>query len=116
MQGLALLLLLIAVFFFWYFSTKALEQARRIGQQACGEAGVQFLDETVYLKKFWPTRLPSGWVGMLRFYHFDYADEHGDRRRGLIVLAGRQLEYLQMEKGGLSVITSGRVQEPEDPD
>ncbi|TNG00060.1 MAG: DUF3301 domain-containing protein [Gammaproteobacteria bacterium] len=110
MQGLFLLVITIIIFWIWYSGVRAMETALMIARNACHEAGVQFLDGSVYLKKIWPIRLANGWVGMLRFYRFDYTDTGNERLSGLVVLAGSDLEYLQMENH--TIVTTN----PDQPD
>ena len=116
MQGLGLLFLLIALFFFWYTSVRAREIALKLVQQTLSQSGLQLLDGAIYLRKLWPTRLPNGVVGLLRFYHFEYTENGADRFRGLIVLAGNRLEYLQIEKNGHSVVTTAVENNTDDSD
>lgn len=106
MQGLGLLLLLILLFWFWYTSARAREMALKSVQENLHESGLQLLDGSIYLKKIWPTRLRSGAVGLLRFYHFEYTANGADRYQGLVVMAASQLEYLQIEKDGHTVVTT----------
>ena len=106
MQGLILLLFLMALFWFWYTSAQSREAALKLVLQNLQESGLQLLDGAIYLKKIWPTRLPNGVVGLLRFYHFEYTANGADRYQGLIVMAGHQLEYLQIEKDGHTVVTT----------
>ena len=72
--------------------------------KSLNEYGLQLLDGSIYLKKIWPTRLPSGVVGLLRFYHFEYTANGADRYHGLIVLVASKLEYLQIEKDGHAIV------------
>jgi hypothetical protein len=106
MQGLGLLLLLIALFWFWYTSARARESAFKSVQQVLQESGMQLLDGSIYLRKIWPTRTQWGYVGLLRFYHFEYTANGADRYRGLIVMLANQMEYLQIEKDGHTVVTT----------
>ena len=112
MQGLGLLLLLIALFWFWYTSTRAREAALRSVQQSLQESGLQLLDGSIYLRKLWPTRLPNGMIGLLRFYHFEYTANGADRYRGLIVMAANRMEYLQIEKDGHTVVMTAPEDSP----
>ena len=114
MQGLGLLLLLLALFWFWYTSLRAREIALQLVLKSLDEYGLQLLDGSIYMKKIWPTRLPSGAVGLLRFYLFDYSAYGAERYRGLIVLVANQLEYLQLEKDGHAIVISPGVEN--DPD
>lgn len=107
MNSLALLILLIVGIWVWYSGAKTKEIAIDFVQLALRETGLQLLDGTIYIKKIWPARLPSGSVGVLRFYNFEYTSNGADRYRGIIVMAASQLEYLQFEKNGHTIITTG---------
>lgn len=106
MEGLGLLLILIALFWFWYTSARAREAALKLVQQTLQQSGLQLLDGAIYLKKLWPSRLQNGVLGLLRFYHFEYTANGADRYQGLIVMAANQMEYLQIEKDGHTVVTT----------
>ena len=106
MQGLALLILLILIFWFWYSGAQAKETAIRNVRVACKETGMQLLDSTIFLRKIWPARVKSGRVALLRFYQFEYTERGAERFRGLIVMKGNQVEYLQMEKDGHTIVTT----------
>ena len=106
MQGLGLLLLLVALFWFWYTSLRARELALQLVLESLNEYGLQLLDGSIYLKKIWPTRLPTGVMGLLRFYHFEYTANGADRYRGLIVMLANRMEYLQIEKDGHAIVIS----------
>lgn len=108
MQGLFLLLLLAALFWFWYTGARAKEKAIQCVHVACQETGVQLLDGTIFLYKLWPTRLANGFLGLLRFYQFEYTERGAERFRGLIVMSADRMEYLQMEKDGHTIVTTGK--------
>lgn len=108
MQGLGLLLLLIFIFWFWYSGAQAKEVAIQCVNIACKETGVQLLDSTIFLRKIWPTRMNNGHVALLRFYQFEYTERGAERFRGLIVMKASHMEYLQMEKDGHTIVTTGK--------
>jgi hypothetical protein len=110
MQGLGLLLFLVVLFGFWFTSLRAREAALSLVQKTLNESGLQLLDGSIYLRKIWPARKPGGAVGLLRFYHFEYTANGADRYRGLIVMLANQMEYLQIEKDGHTIVTT----KPED--
>ncbi len=107
MNEIGLLALLVAGIWIWHSGAKAKEVATECVKLALGETGMQLLDGTIYMKKIWPTRMSSGVVGLLRFYNFEYTSNGADRYQGLIVMAGDRMEYLQIEKDGQSIITTG---------
>jgi len=106
MQGLGLLLFLVVLFGFWFTSLRAREAALSLVQKTLHESGLQLLDGSIYLRKIWPARIPGGAVGLLRFYHFEYTANGADRYRGLIVMLSNQMEYLQIEKDGHTIVTT----------
>jgi len=106
-QGLGLLLLLIALFWLWYSGARAKESAIKCVRIACDETGMQLLDGTIFLRKLWPARIRSGRIGLLRFYQFEYTHSGAERFRGMIVMSADRMEYLQMEKDGHSIVTTG---------
>ena len=107
MQGLLLLLILMALFWLWYSGAKAKEKAIQCVQIACRETDMQLLDGTIFLRKLWPSRMKSGYLGLLRFYQFEYTQRGAERFRGLIVMSSDRMEYLQMEKDGHTIVTTG---------
>lgn len=106
MQGLFLLILLILSIWLWRNSMMVREIALNEVRHICHESHLQLLDGGIYLRKIWPTRLENGHIGLLRFYHFDYTENGDNRLQGLVVMAADQLEYLQIEKNGQTVITT----------
>lgn len=109
MNGLGLLALLIAGIWLWYSGARAKETATDFVKLALDETGLQLLDGTIYIKKIWPTRMQNGAIGLLRFYHFEYTANGADRYQGLIVMAANQMEYLQIEKDGHTIVTTGET-------
>ena len=107
MGSVGLLLVLVVLFWLWYSGARAKETAIHCVKAACEETGVQLLDATIFLKKLWPARLQNGRVGLLRFYQFDYTENGANRFQGLIVMTSNRMEYLQMEKDGHTVVTTG---------
>ncbi len=107
MGSIGLLAALTLVFWLWYSGARAKEVAIRCVNVACEQTGVQLLDATIFLKKLWPARLQNGRIGLLRFYEFDYTENGANRFQGLIVMTANRMEYLQMEKDGHTVVTTG---------
>jgi hypothetical protein len=90
---------LLAVFFllllgwFWLDSLRAREIATEICKTACNQRELQFLDQTVALR-----RLGFAWrsegLRMRRVYRFDFSEEGVGRRSGYLVMRGLALEEL----------------------
>lgn len=87
----------------WYSGTVAKEAAVKAARRLCERNGQQLLDETVALHGMRPQRTPSGRLGLLRRYVFEFSSEGDERRRGWItLLAGRIVAAgLELEEGAL---------------
>ncbi len=89
------ILLLLVLLWFWLDSARARELATGICDQACAERGLQFLDETVALRK-----LSLRWTGqglrIRRLYRFDFSEEGVGRRGGHITMLGVDLEEFSL--------------------
>ena len=90
---------LLAVFFllllgwFWLDTMRAREIATEICKTACRQRELQFLDQTVALRRLglaWP---PEG-LRLRRVYRFDFSEEGVGRRSGYLVMRGMTLEDL----------------------
>ncbi|MGN0858353.1 MAG: DUF3301 domain-containing protein [Stenotrophomonas sp.] len=93
----SLILLMIAGaagYSFWNASRAAAETASHHSRQACEQAGVQWLDQSVHAIAIRPCRLENGWLGFQRTYRFEYSRDGADRYAGRIVLRGEQLIQL----------------------
>jgi hypothetical protein len=95
MDTLSILLAAFAVAWFWLDSLRAREIATGISRAACDRQDVQFLDQTVALRRIglrWP---PQG-MRLRRVYTFDYSEEGVGRRTGHLVMLGMDLEELSL--------------------
>ncbi len=73
------------------------ELAKRTGKQACQQYDVQFLDETVELKKVWVRRNSQGRLELCRLFFFEFATDGAIRYKGRIVVLGKQVSDVQMD-------------------
>ena len=89
---LIFMVLSMALAAFWYAGRQAAEIATRAGRQACAQAGVQWLDQSVHLLAMRLRRGSDGWLGLERHYGFEYSTAGEDRHAGRIVLHGRRLQ------------------------
>ncbi len=87
----------------WYSGTVAKEAAVMAARRLCERNNQQLLDETVALDGMRPQRTPSGRLGLLRRYSFEFSSEGYERRYGWIaLLAGRVVAAgLDLEEGAL---------------
>jgi len=95
--SLLFLLLLAAVGWFWFDSLRALEVARRAGQRVCGEANVQFLDDTVARVALALVRDRFGSRVLRRTYRFEFSETGNTRLEGWLILLGDRVESVTME-------------------
>jgi hypothetical protein len=95
--SLLLLLIVLAGLWFWYDSMRALEIARNGGKQACSEANVQFLDDTVAGAGLALVRDASGRRVLRRTYRFEFSETGNTRLEGQLILLGDRIESVTME-------------------
>jgi hypothetical protein len=95
--SLLFLLLLAALVWFWFDSLRALEVARKMGKHACGDANVQFLDDTVASISLALARDKSGRRVLRRTYRFEFSETGNTRLEGQLILLGDKIETVSME-------------------
>ena len=95
--SLLLLLLVAALGWFWFNSLRALEVARNMGKQACSNANVQFLDDTVANIGLALGRDKTGRRVLRRTYRFEFSETGNSRLEGRLVLLGDRVESVTME-------------------
>jgi hypothetical protein len=93
---LNLLLLMMLAIWFWRDSLRVREIANRVSRSACRSHGVQFLDQTVALRRIGLRWLRVG-LKFRRVYEFDYSLEGSGRLTGYIVMLGDQTETLRID-------------------
>jgi hypothetical protein len=91
---LAIMVAGLAAAAFWFAGRRAAEHAVALGRQACANAGVQWLDQSVHLLAMRVRRGPDGWLGLERHFGFEYSIGGEDRHAGRIVLHGNRLQSL----------------------
>jgi hypothetical protein len=80
-----------AIVLAWHANLEAREAANEIAADTCQRAGVQLLEDTVFFQSLKFVR-SDGRLGLRRTYIFEYSDDGERRRRGFVVLLGRDLE------------------------
>lgn len=99
MDSLSLLglLLLIATGWFWLNSLRMLEIARNAAKQACLNAEVQFLDDTVAGIRLGLARDDSGRRVLHRTYRFEFSETGNSRLEGQVIMLGENIESVTMD-------------------
>ena len=95
--SLLLLFAVLAGLWFWYDSMRAFEIARNGGKQACIDANVQFLDDTVAGAGLALVRDSSGRRVWRRTYRFEFSETGNTRLEGRLILLGDKIESVTME-------------------
>jgi len=105
--GLGLLALAV---WFWADSARTRELTLQHCAQACREANVQFLDQTVALAGLRLGRDARQRLRMLRTYSFEFSTSGQDRHQGLAVVLGNRIEFVRLEHPrGPFIMTPGRL-------
>jgi hypothetical protein len=78
----------------WSSARSAAEIAAHYGREACAQAGVQWLDQSVALTKIALRRGSDGRLGWFRQYRFEYSRHGDDRHVGSLALLGRDLQWI----------------------
>ncbi len=95
MAPLILILSIVLIIWFWLDSARAKEIATEVSTEACRLRGVQFLDQTVALRRIMPRWTAQG-IRLRRTYLFDYSDQGLERHTGRIILIGTELEEFSL--------------------
>jgi hypothetical protein len=91
------LLLLVALGWFWLHSLRILEIARNAGRQACINADVQFLDDTVAGVGLGIARNDFGRRTLRRTYRFEFSETGNSRLEGQVIMLGAKVESVTMD-------------------
>ena len=88
MTGITLFLLIgvLGLVLLWLDTTEARDQARGQARRACEDLRVQFLDQTVALRRTRLFRQHSGLLGIERCFRFEFSETGNDRNLGEIRL------------------------------
>ncbi len=76
---------------FWWDGLQKRELALQAARRVCEQAGVQFLDDTVALRKMALRRDPDMRARVYREYSFEYSSVGDDRQAGRVYLLGNKL-------------------------
>ena len=73
------------------------EIAHNAAKQACGEANVLFLDDSVVAHKTWFRRNDYGQIKFYREYYFEFTTDGSRRYHGEIHLLGKHIEHVELD-------------------
>ncbi len=102
----SLLILAAAAGWYWVDALNARERAVEAVRAMCATEGLQLLDFTVAAAGLRPARDAEGRLRFRRVYQFEYSDTGDNRRRGSIVLLGREVVVINV---GLRLVPSERT-------
>jgi len=88
---LLILLIVIALIWYWLDGARTKEIASHAGRQVCEQANVDFLDETVALKRVRLKRDEEGRVFLNRHYQFEFSSDGSCRYKGNIEVLGKRI-------------------------
>lgn len=89
---------LCALAWFWVDAIRAREAGVNAVRSACEREGVQLLDDTVAMSRLRPERNDNGHLVLRRVYEFEYSGSGDDRRKGSVVLLGKQVVMIDVAK------------------
>jgi len=92
-----LFVLLVASLWYWWDTLRTKEIARLAGLNACKQASVQFLDDTVERKSIWLRRSRRGSLQLCRLYFFEFSSDGAERYQGRITMLGPKVKEVEMD-------------------
>ncbi|MDH5408481.1 MAG: DUF3301 domain-containing protein [Gammaproteobacteria bacterium] len=96
LEFISLIIFFVAIWY-WLNAMRAKEIASAAGLKKCKSQGVDFLDETVVLRKVRLRRNSAGHLVVYREYQFEFSSDGSHRYLGMISLLGKQLIAIDME-------------------
>lgn len=94
---LAIIILLVSSVLYWLDSIRAKENATRHAKDACKKVLIEFLDDTVLIKKVRLRRNTYGHLSIYREYEFEFSSTGEFRYKGQVTLLGKYLIDVEME-------------------
>ncbi len=80
----------------WQAALRARDRAVSASRELCARAGVQFLDQSVNLRRLALVRLRSGSLGLRRHYSFEVSTDGTNRHPGSLQFDGERLENFSL--------------------
>lgn len=94
---LAIIIFLIASLLYWLDSINAKEIATQQAKSACKKQHIEFLDDTVVIKKVRLRHNNHGQIALYREYEFEFSSTGEFRYKGNIRLLGKYIIDVEME-------------------
>lgn len=94
---LAIIILLISSLYYWLDSIRAKENATIHAKNNCKKFMLEFLDDTVLIKKLRLRRNVQGHLSLYREYEFEFSSTGEFRYKGQVRLLGNSLINVEME-------------------
>jgi len=91
------IILLISSLLYWLDSIRAKENATKHAKLACKKVLLEFLDDTVLIKKVRLRRNAEGQISIYREYEFEFSSTGEFRYKGQVRLLGQNLLDVEME-------------------
>lgn len=92
-----IIFVLIILIFYWLDSIRAKENATKYAKESCKKVLLEFLDDTVLIKKVRLRRNTQGQISIYREYKFEFSSTGEFRYNGKIRLLGQHLVDVEME-------------------
>ncbi len=92
-----LIVFLLSAIFYWLDSIRAKEVATEQAKNSCKNTAVEFLDDTVLIKKTRVKRNSYGRIVFYREFDFEFSSTGEFRYHGLVKLLGKHLVDIEME-------------------
>ena len=94
---LIVIILFISSLLYWLDSIRAKENATKYAKEACKKVLLEFLDDTVLIKKVRLRRNTQGQLSIYREYEFEFSSTGEFRYKGRVRLLGKYLISVEME-------------------
>lgn len=94
---LAIIIFLVAALYYWFDSINAKENATIHAKGECKKVLIEFLDDTVLIKKVRLRRNSQGQLSIYREYEFEFSSTGEFRYKGMVRLLGKYLIDVEME-------------------
>lgn len=94
---LAIIILFIVSLYYWLDSIRAKENATQHAKDSCKKVLLEFLDDTVLIKKVRLRRNFQGHLSIYREYEFEFSSTGEFRYKGQVQLLGSHLLDVEME-------------------
>ncbi len=81
----------------WWRTHEIKQIAYRLAKRHCSEMEVQFLDDSIVLRRIRLKRLTNGQISLLRVFHFEFATIGDARYQGEVIFNGFKLHSIELE-------------------